>query len=1297
MRSELIYLKDEEFLPNNLQILANTQVLFINANEDSHQDAKINLVCEGLFSISLNPSVSSTAFYRSNLNQNPNEAGFTFVIPGKYQIYNPNHTNMKCLIEVIDSGPDKPPKYYFPTTANKNSNLINHPVTTSIPQPPSKLSIQASSSHNSPILKPSTPPIAAINFYGKKKAGHAVYNNSSSEYSSADEKKNVANERRFLKSIKRNKKSNQSNLNQNNINSDHKSKSILRTKHIGGQVTSQSISSSTTIQSSPVISTSMLPPILVEIEDYEFSHSELTVHTHQSIHFQLSKNVPLHAEHILVGSSEVKALRFESPLLQQHEETSFSFTPCNDGEMIVSCKIYPEMICRVTVVIGKKGVEFKKRISDENSLPTVSSALKALHGFDVTVDADIRIGGGIITNEMLLSNHGDYLSESQSFVDSDDVFSCSDSQNQQLIEFMQQKHKHSPVTPFADGHSPSSFSKTDKFSDENQPVDERFIGNHSPQCNDNHNFLSRNRQRSIAKSTDFKMDYSYSSDDDEVYHNHDLWSTKRDGVSLERLPRSIKMETYSNTIANHSVAKASKKVESVHSKRDHIILVEEFSFRPANLTVFCGETVTFRKSSAEILSNMSLSFSSEFETFTIQDTLQHTFLKPGVYDVINDIYSFMQCRVTVLARTEISNKKFGNVSPLSADNFIRSSGNGEHGVPHLIGSFPPPPIVGASILNNETPSSSPTSTTSHTLLGSIAAVDKSKQLSFAITPKQLSEPKQSSPSHDITNESTEKKVAPLYGSFASAPSIPSTIHNGVSGDFLGAVDDEVVLFCDTDSSGEDADYATSSQLSRKKKKQLKSRQKKKSKKKGTELCQNVSNAGVDDDGGNQNQEPIATKKKKKKKELKQPQVETAESTIQVEKNVSLQAENDIDMTASPDLKYAMLTAAADWIDEFNSDSDPEIENKSIVNDSTNASESILCEVALQSVDSTLVKELVEVEQSEEIKDIIPDVHAMPLSQEVPLASVAIDSNFLSATNDDKEIQVHVKKSKRHRKKKAVHLLSNQNIASEFMTMVVNENYEIHANEIGTEIKEIVNEVETKIEESIVTINVSGAESVNDKKEDEIGSPIDSFVNHNEVDPSVHSQEPLNSHQEVEPTKDCKVSLNSYQEVETTIFSNINTNFVISSSGTKILKNALLGLRSPTNNRYLPMTSDSSQSDSLNVTAIVSTPLIDYSNDDNEQQIPTVPLIQGDEVETVYSIQYIEDLKRRIDEIEGFFLSRWNEIQFKLENGGKDTLPGRPTPVSIVTIAPPPMNEVGVEVIETDHRERRRPYRNRRRR
>jgi plastocyanin len=90
-------------------------------------------------------------------------------------------------------------------------------------------------------------------------------------------------------------------------------------------------------------------PISVTIEDYTLIPSNVEMCVGQALHFQLAASVPAHAEHELFATSVTKGLTFEAPLLQKGECTSYSFTPVCAGEMVVSCRVYAEMQCTVTV------------------------------------------------------------------------------------------------------------------------------------------------------------------------------------------------------------------------------------------------------------------------------------------------------------------------------------------------------------------------------------------------------------------------------------------------------------------------------------------------------------------------------------------------------------------------------------------------------------------------------------------------------------------------------------------------------------------------------------------------------------------------------------------------------------------------------------------------------------------------------------------------------------------------------------------------------------------------------------
>ena len=66
----------------------------------------------------------------------------------------------------------------------------------------------------------------------------------------------------------------------------------------------------------PAFTAPLVTRLVINIQDYEFSVDCIDMYVNQPLEMQLAPDVPLHAEHIIVGSSEVKSLQFESPLLQ---------------------------------------------------------------------------------------------------------------------------------------------------------------------------------------------------------------------------------------------------------------------------------------------------------------------------------------------------------------------------------------------------------------------------------------------------------------------------------------------------------------------------------------------------------------------------------------------------------------------------------------------------------------------------------------------------------------------------------------------------------------------------------------------------------------------------------------------------------------------------------------------------------------------------------------------------------------------------------------------------------------------
>ena len=123
---------------------------------------------------------------------------------------------------------------------------------------------------------------------------------------SDDEVDNILKERHYYKSLKRNYVNVKSPADWNKRSSPKSPPSKSPSKSPVAMQTPRR----------PSHTSSQHPIITVDIEDYSFSRSFVEVKANQRIQFRLSKDVPLHAEHLLFGESTSMALRFEAPLLQ---------------------------------------------------------------------------------------------------------------------------------------------------------------------------------------------------------------------------------------------------------------------------------------------------------------------------------------------------------------------------------------------------------------------------------------------------------------------------------------------------------------------------------------------------------------------------------------------------------------------------------------------------------------------------------------------------------------------------------------------------------------------------------------------------------------------------------------------------------------------------------------------------------------------------------------------------------------------------------------------------------------------
>ena len=246
------------------------------------------------------------------------------------------------MITVIDADTKPPQKrLYFPTAKDRargadsndqscrDENIFNCNSDSNNVETP----IQSSNSNHIAVLSNSTQNVSDVKadiaplIDGKGRSNfHSRHIDSQPEGSlseeSADEHKNILKERQYFKSPKRVLKSlnlqssrSISPRNESFKKSPPKSASPSSKSPSANHLSPISKLSQSAVDNRQSLSSSF-PVTIVEIEDYAFNISHVEIKENQSILFRLSKEVPLHAEHLLFGESSNRDLKFEAPLLQ---------------------------------------------------------------------------------------------------------------------------------------------------------------------------------------------------------------------------------------------------------------------------------------------------------------------------------------------------------------------------------------------------------------------------------------------------------------------------------------------------------------------------------------------------------------------------------------------------------------------------------------------------------------------------------------------------------------------------------------------------------------------------------------------------------------------------------------------------------------------------------------------------------------------------------------------------------------------------------------------------------------------
>lgn len=257
-----VYLKDSSFLPDVIEIIVGESVFF--HNEDS---ASYSIICRG------NQTFPSLEIKRLGT------VHHQFHLPGRYELSDKKDLSMKCLVEVRERERENEPKQnfqYFPLTGKPSKATAITAQQQDKVKPPKKLFTET------------------ITF----------------EYDEDDEElDNIRNQRQLYKSslppVDRLKTFSTVTVVPPEVAISKSKDPVLRSSNMELLLDAIEITSGKQAQ-----------VYKVHILDFDFDIHELNVLVGDSLLFSLSPNTPMYAEHVIFGTSDIKALCFESDLLQ---------------------------------------------------------------------------------------------------------------------------------------------------------------------------------------------------------------------------------------------------------------------------------------------------------------------------------------------------------------------------------------------------------------------------------------------------------------------------------------------------------------------------------------------------------------------------------------------------------------------------------------------------------------------------------------------------------------------------------------------------------------------------------------------------------------------------------------------------------------------------------------------------------------------------------------------------------------------------------------------------------------------
>ena len=383
----MVYIKDSSFLPAIIELNAGDSISF--SNEDA---VTYELHCRD------NPAIPETRIRSKKV------AIIKFPKHGRYEITDVIDSGMKCLVEVIIHESENTPKAnvrYFPLSTDRTGA---YDVNIKQTKPPPLIG----SACKLPIHK------TDINVKLVSKSYFDMSNQCENDAESdPDEELNNLKSLRRLCKIESSVPSMERKIDaplKGNDNrcltvftpTDNHSNQYEQDRFEASNMLSKYSGCESAVPNLPIVQSKHI----ISIKDFDFDTVHLDVRLGDIVEFRLSSTVPLHAEHVIYGSSEIQQLCFESPLLQIHELETFEFSASCEGEVVVSCRIFCEMQCIIKI---------------HPCFPLLIPG-KICQDVDVmTGDAVVGMSHQLIADYLDLSSNTAHTADEDSFYDSDDI------------------------------------------------------------------------------------------------------------------------------------------------------------------------------------------------------------------------------------------------------------------------------------------------------------------------------------------------------------------------------------------------------------------------------------------------------------------------------------------------------------------------------------------------------------------------------------------------------------------------------------------------------------------------------------------------------------------------------------------------------------------------------------------------------------------------------------------------------------------------------------------------------------